>query len=206
MFRSLKNYFNKKSLLDQKYQNLFEENNEDEYICFDCETTGLNPKEDDIVSIGAVLIKNNTIVSSKKFVRFIKPKTKLQAESIKIHHIRTCDLENADDIDNVIEDFLEFIGNKKLVGYFLEFDIAMINKYIKPKIGIYLPNKTYEVSAIYHDYKNELIPQGNIDLRFDSIMNDLNIPYMGKHDAYNDALMTSMMFLKLKNNKKVKLK
>jgi DNA polymerase-3 subunit epsilon len=206
MYRSIKNYINKKSLKDKKYSYLFEENIEDEYVCFDCETTGLDPKIDDIISIGAVLIKNNTIVSSKKFVKFVKPKTKLQANAIKVHHIRECDLENAEDIDSVIEEFLQFIGNRKLVGYFLEFDMAMINKYLKPKLGINLPNKSYEVSAIYHDYKIELIPQGYIDLRFNSIMESLEIPFLGKHDAYNDALMTSMIFLKLKNTKNIKLK
>lgn len=205
MFRSIKNYFNKKKLKDNKYLFLFDEPNNEEYVCFDCETTGLNPKKDDIVSIGAVIIKNNTIVSSKKFVKFVKPKTKLQADAIKIHHIRVCDLEDADDINTVIEEFLEFIGNRTLVGYFLEFDIAMINKYVKPKLGISLPNKTLEVSAIYHDYKIEIIPQGHIDLRFNTIMNELQIPSLGKHDAYNDAIMTSMIFIKLKNLPKVKI-
>jgi len=206
MFNKIKNHFNKKNLKDLKYKYLFDKPIENEYVCFDCETTGLNPKEDDIISIGAVIIKDNTIVASKKFVRFVKPKTKLQIEAIKVHHIREIDLENAEEIDKVIEDFLEFIGNRKLVGYYLEFDIAMINKYIKPKLGIKLPNKAYEVSAIYHDYKIEMIPQSNIDLRFDTIMNDLKIPIMGKHDAYNDATMTALMFLKLKNQPKVKIK
>ncbi len=205
MFNLIKNHFNKKNLKDDKYLYLFEKNTDDEYVCFDCETTGLNPLKDDIISIGAVIIKNNTIVSSKKFVKFIKPKTKLQEEAIKVHHIRVMDLEDAEDIDDVIEEFLDFIGNRKLVGYYLEFDIAMINKYLKPKLGITLPNKTYEVSAIYHDWKIERIPQSNVDLRFDSIMKDLDIPILGKHDAYNDATMTSMIFLKLKNQAKVKI-
>ena len=206
MFRTIKNYFNKKNLKDEKYSFLFNKPIEDEYVCFDCETTGLNPKIDDIVSIGAVIIKNNTIVSSKKFVKFVKPKTKLQADAIKIHHIRECDLADAEDIDNVIEEFLEYIGNRTLVGYFLEFDIAMINKYLKPKLGIKLPNKALEVSEIYHDYKIDVIPQSYIDLRFNTIMQDLEIPSLGKHDAYNDALMTSMIFIKLKNLPNVKIK
>ena len=206
MFNKIANYFNKKNLKNDKYLYLFDKPVDNEFVCFDCETTGLNPLEDDIISIGAVIIKNNTIVSSKKFVRFVKPETKLQVEAIKVHHIRECDLAEAEDIDTVIEEFLEFIGNRKLVGYYLEFDIAMINKYLKPKLGIKLPNKAYEVSAIYHDYKIELIPQSNIDLRFDTILKELKIPSLGKHDAYNDAIMTSMMFLKLKNISKVKIK
>ena len=205
MFRNIKNYFNKKNLKDKKYLYLFDEPNNEEYVCFDCETTGLDPKKDDIISIGAVIIKNNTIVASKKFVKFIKPKTKLQVEAIKVHHIRECDLEDAEDINKAIKEFLEFIENRTLVGYYLEFDIAMINKYLKPTLGIKLPNKALEVSAIYYDYKIEKIPQANIDLRFNTIMNELNIPSLGKHDAYNDAVMTSMIFVKLKNLPKVKI-
>lgn len=206
MYNTLKNYFNKRKLKDEKFSFLFDKPLDDEFVCFDCETTGLNPLEDDIISIGAVIIKNNTILSSKRFVRFVKPETKLQVDAIKVHHIRECDLQEAGSIDKVIEEFLEFIGNRKLVGYYLEFDIAMINKYLKPKLGIKLPNKAYEVSAIYHDYKIDLIPQSNIDLRFDTILKDLKIPALGKHDAFNDALMTSMMFIKLKNQVKVKIK
>ncbi|WP_418186910.1 3'-5' exonuclease [Aliarcobacter lanthieri] len=200
MFRSIKNSLNKKKLKDNKYSFLFDKAPINEFICFDCETTGLNPTIDDIVSIGAVIIKDNTIISSKKFVRYVKPKScNLTEESIKVHHIRECDLENACEIEDVILDFIEFIGNRTLVGYFLNFDISMINKYLKPQIGITLPNKTIEVSEIYHDYKIELIPQGFIDLRFKTILQELNIPVFGTHDSFNDALMTAMIFLKLKN-------
>ncbi len=198
MFKNIKNYFNKKNLKDDKYSYLFDKYDGDEYVCFDCETTGLNPKVDDIISIGAVIIKKNKILTSRKFERFIKPKTKLQSDSIKIHHIRQCDLEDAKDIDDVILEFLDFIGNRPLVGYYLEFDIAMVNKYIKPKIGINLPNKQIEVSALYYDKVIETIPQGNIDLRFDTIMKKLDLPILSKHNAINDAVMTSMIFLKIK--------
>lgn len=192
----IKNW-NKRKLTNPKYEYLFEPYEGDEYICFDCETTGLNPKIDDIISIGAVKIKGNTILSSQKFERFIKPKTKLEGNSIKIHQIRECDLVDAKDIDEVIYEFLDFIGNRPLVGYYLEFDVAMINKYTKSKIGIKLPNKQIEVSALYFDKVIGKIPQGNIDLRFNTIMKKLELPMMGKHDAINDAIMTSMIFLKL---------
>jgi len=200
MLKNIENYFNKKKLKDSKYLYLFDENLEDEYICFDCETTGLNPKVDDIISIGAVLIKNNKIITSKRFERFIKPKKKLSKESIQIHQIRSCDLEDGKDIDDVIIEFIDFIGNRKLVGYYLEFDIAMVNKYIKPKIGITLPNKQIEVSALYYDkvtFGNSF--NQNVDLRFNTIMKKLDLPNLTKHNAINDAIMTSMIFLKLQN-------
>ena len=98
----------------------------------------------------------------------------------------------------MIEEFLEFIGNRPLVGYFLEFDCKMIDKYIKPRFGFTLPNKRIEVSALYYDIMIKKYPQGNIDLSFDVIMNKLSLPRLGKHDAINDVIMTAMIFLKLK--------
>lgn len=205
MFNIIQNYLNKRNLNDPNYLYLFDNPNYEEFVCFDCETTGLNVLKDDIISIGAVIIKNNTIVASKKFVKYVKPKTKLQIDAIKVHHIRECDLLEADDIEEVLKEFLAFIGNRILVGYYLEFDIAMVNKTLKNMLGIMLPNKTIEVSALYHDWKIEAIPQGHIDLRFNTILNDLKLPQLSKHDAYNDAIMSAMMFIKLKNQPKVKI-
>ncbi len=198
MFDNFFKNLNKNKLTNKKYETLFEPYTGDEYICFDCETTGLNPKIDDIISIGAVKIKGNTILTSQKFERFVKPKKKLDGNSIKIHQIRECDLADAKEIDEVIYEFLDFIGNRPLVGYCLEFDVAMINKYTKEKIGIKLPNEQIEVSALYFDKVVGRIPQGNVDLRFNTIMKKLNLPMMGKHDALSDAIMTSMIFLRLK--------
>ncbi|HFU75458.1 MAG TPA: 3'-5' exonuclease [Arcobacter sp.] len=203
MFTSIKQYFLKKKLKDSKYSYFFDTYKGEEYVCFDCETTGLNPKKDHIISIGAVIIKNNTIISSKKFERFVKPKSKLHEESIKIHHLREVDLLNAEDIDDVIVEFLEFIGNRNLVGYYLEFDVAMINKYVKPKIGIPLQNKQIEISALYYDKLVKNPQQTNIDLRFKTIMEKLELPVLGAHDAINDAIMTAMIFIKLQNIKKI---
>jgi DNA polymerase-3 subunit epsilon len=120
-----------------------------------------------------------------------------------VHQIRNCDLKDAVSLEEAIEKFLYFIGNRTLAGYFLEFDVAMINKYIKPMFGITLPNKQEEVSAIYYDKKICTIPQGNIDLRFDTILKNLFLPKLKAHDALNDAIMTAMIYLKLKNNKKI---
>ncbi|MDC7242475.1 MAG: exonuclease domain-containing protein, partial [Sphaerochaetaceae bacterium] len=150
-------------------------------------------------SIGAVKIKANKVDIRNKFERFVKPKNAdMIAEAIKIHHIRKIDLEDAEDIDLVIKEFLDFIGNRPLVGYYLSFDMAMVNKYIKPKIGITLPNDTYEVSSMYYD-KVSKYHNIDIDLRFNTIMKNLDLPFMIAHDATNDAIMTAMMYIKLNN-------
>lgn len=199
MWRQWMHYRNSKNLKDERYRFLFEEYPLDEVVVFDTETTGLSPKKDEIISIGAVKIKNNKILTSEKFSLFIKPTKHVNEESIKIHKIRNIDLENAIEAKEAMDAFLHFIGSRPLIGYYLEFDVAMINKYVKPWLGITLPNDQIEVSGLYHDKKIKLIPEGVIDLRFDVIMNDLGLPVFGKHDALNDAIMTAMMYIKLKN-------
>ena len=203
MFESLLRGWNRRGLLDANYEWLFDVYNGDEVVVFDTETTGLNTKKDAVLSIGAVKIKGDKILTSQSFEVFLKPSKEISVESIKIHHIRPCDLEHAIEPLEGVQKFLEFIGNRPLVGYYLEFDMAMINRLIKPWIGITLPNKQIEVSGLYFDKKIALIPQGNIDLRFDTILRDLNIPRMGQHNALNDAIMTAMVYIKLKHTTKL---
>lgn len=203
MLSRFKYRMNRKRLRDERYAFLFDEPPVDEYVCFDCETTGINPRKAEILSIGAVIIKNNHILTSQKLELFVRPSKGINEDSIKVHHLRHCNLEHALDPKYAVMQFLRFIGSRPLVGYYLEFDVAMINKYLRPMLGIVLPNAQTDVSGIYYDKKQKAIPQGHIDLRFDVIMEDLNLPSLGQHDAFNDALMTAMMYVKLQNVKKL---
>jgi DNA polymerase-3 subunit epsilon len=186
-------------LKDDKFLYLFNEEPPNEYVCLDCETTGLNPKKDEIISIGAVIIKENRVLMSNTFNIYVKPQKSVTGDSIKIHQIRPVDLQNAVEAKVAIKALLEFIQNRPIVGYYIKFDIAMISKYTKELIGIKLPNRTIEVSSMYYKTRPKNSEYEFIDLKFDTIMKTLNIPELGKHDALNDAIMTSMMFLKLKD-------
>ncbi len=198
MFETFLKNWNRKKLKDIKFDFLFEEPLPNEYVCLDCETSGLNPKKDEILSIGAVHIKENKILMRKTFNIFIKPSKNINIESIKIHHIRPIDLENALDAKEAIYQLLNFIGSKPIVGYYIKFDVAIISRYTKECIGVKLPNQTIEVSSMYYKIRKKTTDYEFIDLRFDTILKNLNIPMLGKHDALNDAIMTSMIFLKLK--------
>ena len=199
MFNALKKRLNKRKLCDESYAYVFDEYEGDEVVVFDTETTGLNVKKDEILSIGAVKIRNSKIITSETFEVFVKPSGSISEKSITIHYIRPCDLEGALEPREAIMKFMDFIGNRPLVGYYLEFDVAIVERYVKAYLGISLPNEQIEVSGLYFDKQIALIPQGNIDLRFDTILQNLNIPNMGQHNAVNDAIMTAMIYLKLKS-------
>lgn len=183
---------------------IFEPPPADEYVSLDCETTGLNTRTDNIISIGAVRIKGNRILSSQRLELLVQPQGTVSAESIRVHRLREADVANGLPAEVAMRKLLEFIGSRPLVGYYLEFDVAMINRAMKPLIGIRLPQRTIEVSKLYYDYKFKKLPgyrqhdNADIDLRFDTLMADLDLPTREAHDALNDAVMAALAFIKLR--------
>jgi DNA polymerase III subunit epsilon len=82
----------------------------------------------------------------------------------------------------------------------VDFDVAMLDRSVLPFIEAKLPNPRIEVSSLYFALKYRAAPPGTVhDLRFASILADLRIPSLGQHDAFNDALMTAMMYVQLRD-------
>ena len=190
--------WNLKKLKNRQYEFLFNEHPE-EFVSFDCETTSLNVKEGEIISIGAVKIRGNTVLTSESFYIVVKPEGKMTATNVTIHGLRPKDVSNGVPINEALEQFLEFIGGRPLVGYYLEYDVAMINKYLKPMLGIKLPHKQIEVSKLYYDQEYRKNPHdGYVDLRMASIIKNLNFPDLPRHDALNDSINVALMYLTLK--------
>ena len=198
MLGFLSKNWNLKKLKDHQYEFLFNEHPE-EFVSFDCETTSLNVKEGEIISIGAVKIRGNTVLTSESFYIVVKPEGKMTATNVTIHGLRPKDVSNGVPINEALERFLGFIGGRPLIGYYLEYDVAMINKYLKPMLGIKLPHKKIEVSKLYYDQEYRKNPHnGYIDLRMASIIKNLNFPDLPRHDALNDSINVALMYLTLK--------
>ena len=203
VYQTLRRYFHMASIGDQSYRFLFKKPPPGEVVAFDCETTGLDVAKDDIITIAAVLIKDDTIMLSEKFEAVVRPETNIKPDAMKIHQFREADVEHQLPIRKVLRDFLYFIGSRPLVGYYLEFDVKMIDKHVLPFIQMGLPNRRIEVSNLYFERKYGNAPSGTaIDLRFVSILKDLGLPNIGQHDALSDALMTAMIYIILRDMKK----
>ena len=110
------------------------------FCSFDLETTGLDVKNDEIVSIGAVKIIDFKVDFSTMFYTLVKPGRNLNKENVLIHGIREEELQNASSIKEVLPDFLDYIRGAVLVGYFVTFDIAMISKYTEKFFGFEILN------------------------------------------------------------------
>ena len=198
--RAIKRLLHQATISDQSYRFMFKGGPADEVVAIDCETTGLKVRTDDVIAVAAIKIRGNRILASEHFEAVAHPDSDMRAEAIKVHRLRQSDVEQAPIIWKVIPRFLHFIGGRPLVGYYVDFDIAMLNKYILPLVGIELPNKRIEVSKLYYERKyGDAPPNTEIDLSFAAIQRDLGIPALAQHDAFNDALMTAMMFVELRD-------
>jgi DNA polymerase-3 subunit epsilon len=190
------------ALNDRSYKFLFQRQDTDEAISLDCETTGFDPWVDDIVSVAAIPIKGSRIDTSRAFQAVIRPDAAMGAESIKVHQLRRKDVEHGRSMSDVLPELLHFIGNRPLVGYWIDFDVRMLNKHVIRMLNIRLPNPQIDVCGLYYDRKYGNAPPGTqIDLRYAAILKDLGIPPLAAHDAFNDALGAAEMYVILNDLK-----
>jgi DNA polymerase III subunit epsilon len=189
-------------LADPDFSFMYDTPPPDEWVTIDCETTGLDTRRDQIVAVAAVRIAGNRLLTSQRLELLVRPERKLKKESVRVHQLREQDVAQGLDPEQAMRRLLAFIGARPLVGYYLEFDVAMLNREIWPLLGVRLPQPMIEVSSMYYDWKNRQLPPhergGTIDLRFATMMKTLDLPTRDAHDALNDAVMAGLAFVKLR--------
>ena len=107
--------------LNEKGQNL-----DDTYVVFDLETTGFSPKNDSIIEIGAVKIKNGVIIDN--FSEFVNPRRAIPYKITELTGITEDMVRDAKSIHDVLPRFLEFIGDAVVVAHNASFDCSFIAK------------------------------------------------------------------------------
>ena len=202
-WQSVQRQWQLRQLTDPAFAFLFDPPPPDEWVSLDCETTGLNVRSDEIISIGAVRIVGQRILTSQRLELLVRPDKGVSAESVRIHRLRSSDVAQGLALDEAMRQLLHFIGSRPLVGYYLEFDVAMLNRVLFPMLGVRLPQPQIEVSALYYDYKFRQLDahqkDRSIDLRFATLMHDLDLPEREAHNALNDAVMAALAFTKLRH-------
>jgi len=146
--RWLRNLFYRVSLGDHSYRFLFEPGPPDEVVVLDCETTGLNPRTDEVIAIAALIIRGHRIMMSTPFRAIIRPDKDPTSTSIKVHQLRAQDVAMGRAMHEVLPELLRFVGGRPIVGYYVDFDIRMLDKYVLRYIEAKLPNRRIEVSSM----------------------------------------------------------
>jgi DNA polymerase III subunit epsilon len=190
-------------LAEPEFAFMYDAPPDNEWVAIDCETTGLDVRRDQIIAVAAVRIVGQRVLTSERLELLVRPERAPSAESVRVHMLRERDVAQGMEPAQAMRRLLRFIGSRPLVGYYLEFDVAMLNREIWPLLGLRLPQPKIEVSALYYDLKNRRLPAhergiATIDLRFATLMTDLGLPLFTAHDALNDAVMAALAFIKLR--------
>lgn len=98
----------------------------DNYTALDLETTGLNPKRDRIIEIGAVKVRDGEAVDCFQYL--VNPGRVLDEHVCKLTGIDSSMLANAPEIGQLLEPLFAFIGEDVLVGHRILFDYSFVKK------------------------------------------------------------------------------
>ena len=90
------------------------------YVTIDLETTGLSPKYEKIIELGAARVRDGVLTDT--FSTFVNPGKNLPERIVELTGITDSDIANAPYIEDVLKEILDFLGDDVLLGHNLIFD------------------------------------------------------------------------------------
>ncbi len=171
-------------------------------IFLDTETTGLSAKDGDrIVEIACIETKD-LIPTNRVFHKIINPQKKVSSEAFKVHGFSDDFLKTKEKFDEVVEDFLEFIKNKKLIIHNAPFDIGFLNTELRRANKKILDLKNVEDSLTLARSK---FPASSNSL--DNLCKRFNIDLSRrtKHNALLDCELLREVYINLVDQKEPSL-
>ncbi|MBO5324331.1 MAG: PolC-type DNA polymerase III [Oscillospiraceae bacterium] len=159
-----------------------------EYVAFDLETTGLSADNDRIIEIGAVLFRDGK--ETERFQTFVDPGRKLEQKIVELTGITDNMLVGAPKIEEVLPQFLQFVGGRVVVAHNAKFDTSFIRAACREQ-GI-----TYELTSVDTlSLSQQLMPQMN-KFKLDVIAKALKLPGFNHHRAADDANICGQIMAK----------
>ncbi|MCL1792511.1 MAG: PolC-type DNA polymerase III [Oscillospiraceae bacterium] len=163
--------------------------NEDTFVIFDIETTGLSPNKCGITEIGAVKVKEGEII--EEFSTFVNPQMPIPQETVKLNGITDETVKNAPKTKEALKKFFDFAGDFMLVAHNANFDIGFIKKY---------------ASVCKYDFTNPYLDtlamsrNINKDLKrhsLDALVEFYKIEDFQHHRACDDARALALIFINM---------
>ncbi|MBS0628812.1 MAG: DUF3820 family protein [Verrucomicrobia bacterium] len=158
------------------------------FVCFDCETTGLEPHNDRIIEIAVVKFTFDEILES--FETLIDPERPIPQNTIEIHHITDDMVLGKPKAPEVIPQVLKMIGNHVLIGHGIQLDVNFIQEECKrSRIPCNLGNNlfldTLRMARLYGE-----TPVNSLQ----RLRQHFNIAEEGAHRAMSDVIVNIEVF------------
>jgi DNA polymerase-3 subunit epsilon len=185
-------------LLSEPYPSPDAKLNELEFLVFDLETTGLDPKKDRILSIGHLLIHHMLVDISTSVHTYIKAEKYVKPEAAVINHIVPEMLSEGQLFDEAMHDLFRAMKGKILIAHGTVVEKNFIDTYVKLRFGLeplplfWLDTLILEKSLLRN--KND---SGTGDYQLASVRERHNLPPYLAHNALADSIATGELFLVL---------
>jgi DNA polymerase III epsilon subunit family exonuclease len=172
----------------------------DDVVIFDLETTGLksNKVPVDIVEIAAIKFSKKGLKEKQEttsFYALIKPhRGGINKDAARINGItqRMID-KDGEDAEKVMEEFIEFVGKKRLVAYNVDFD----RWFLQREISHWGIKKQFKYECAYELSREAF--DGLENYKLTTVARSLGLPTEGAHRALHDCIMTLWVYLVAKS-------
>ncbi|RHQ56828.1 PolC-type DNA polymerase III [Dorea sp. AF24-7LB] len=158
------------------------------YVVFDLETTGFSSIKDKIIEIGAVKVENGVITD--KFSTFVNPKVPIPFEITNLTGITDDMVMEAPDIETILPQFLEFVGDAVLVAHNASFDVSFIEQNCRYQ------DITPDFTSVDTVAMARILLPTLSKFKLNVVANALHISLENHHRAVDDAGATAEIFVK----------
>jgi len=160
-----------------------------EYVILDLETTGLSSLSDEIVEIGALLVKN--FVPVKKFHSLIRTSRPIPPSATQIHGITDAMVQEAPSLAEVLPDLARWIGRRTIVAHNARFDMGFLNAAYEKILGQSFDNTSIDTLALSREIFQ--LPSHSLT----ALVKELRIESVNTHRAMADCMATLSLFQKI---------
>ena len=168
-----------------------------EWVSLDLETTGLDPARDHILSLAAVPVREGRLLMSERFERRVHTARAFGIDSIRHHRITPDEASAGEQVTDVVREFLHWLGGRRLLGYYLAFDLDMLRPHVRALTGFDLPNPVVDLGDEVARRQRRQRPNAPVNLDFAHIANTLGVPMVERHSALGDATTVALCGLAL---------
>ncbi len=175
---------------------------ETEFIVLDFETTGLDAKNDRILSIGFTVIRNGRVVMRENAHWLVRPDQVLDKNSVVIHNITDDRAEQGRNLSQSMAILLSAMAGRVIVAHHAVIETGFLDAVCEKLYGQVLPLRVIDT---LQSAKKTLDQQHRVlatnDLRLFNLRNRYNLPRYKAHDALQDAIATAELFLAMASQK-----
>jgi DNA polymerase-3 subunit epsilon len=168
------------------------------FVVLDSETTGLDPRKDRIVTIGAIAVLNHEILMEDSFEALLK--VQYNSSAVTVHGVTRDESLTGLDEPEALNQFLGYLGDGVIVGHHIAHDVNTLNAGYERHFGFHLENASLDTMelALHLERDGAFAGRGDIqDFSLDALCARFDIIPHDRHTAPGDAFITALVFQRL---------